>query len=658
MMPAMRAWSARLALIAAAVAPFVPAAVQFVERGVPDYLFTGDGATLELRTLHAAHGVQLLGPYSRFHWSHPGPTFFYLAAPIYEAFHEHGPALNLFMFVVNLVGAVAIVLVARRLRGDPFAWIVAALLAVLELVALPFLQTGEWNPVSPIFPLVLLSFLAAAVASGLIGLLPAFALIASAIVQTHIGYLPEVAVLCGVAAAGALWRMSSRREGQWHLQRTDWWIALATAAVLMACWSLPLYESAAHRPGNLRQLLEFFSAPHSAEHSSRVVLATVFHGLSVMPVAIARSWRIAVADPGPMAAGTLAVAEFVLVGGALVAAWRRRDATLAAFAVIAVGEIVAAAIAVRAMRGGVLPEVDAWIAVPGFMALVAGAAWLAPERGLAATVWIAAGVMALVLVLLAPIPRAPVFRDADVPAEQLAHDVQTALAAGDVTGPVVRIASDRAWPTAAAVVLYLAKNRVPVFVEHAWVFMFGAWLADYGREHPSVIIGDRSFADRASDQPQLTRLAHSGDVFVFLEPAGFLEHHRTLVATSVVSASGISGNAHLIVDGKIPIDGSSWNSAASVVLPTTSSSVTVAVPKERVDGFFASVDGNDLYTIRCVGGPDLSWSIGVEEPNQGATGMRTRLLFSDRIGECKAIQLAPASGDGDYSVAEIGFLRK
>src|SRR5947208_3112086 len=198
MIAMMRAWVGRVALIGGAVAPFLPAAAEFVRRGVPDYLFTGDGATLELRTLHAAHGAQLLGPYSRFYWNHPGPAFFYLALPVYELFHERGPALNLFMLLINAIIAVAIVLVARWLRGDPFAWLVAALLAILELVAMPFLQTGEWNPVAPLFPLVLLSFLAAAVARGLFELLPAFAFVASAIVQTHIAYVLEVAVLCAI----------------------------------------------------------------------------------------------------------------------------------------------------------------------------------------------------------------------------------------------------------------------------------------------------------------------------------------------------------------------------------------------------------------------------------------------------------------------------
>src|SRR5437660_7329778 len=52
----------------AALVPFIPEAWQFFQRGVPDLLFTGDGAALELGTLHAARGVQFLGPYSRFGW--------------------------------------------------------------------------------------------------------------------------------------------------------------------------------------------------------------------------------------------------------------------------------------------------------------------------------------------------------------------------------------------------------------------------------------------------------------------------------------------------------------------------------------------------------------------------------------------------------------
>ena len=57
------------------------------------------------------------------------------------------------------------------------------------------------------------------------------------------------------------------------------------------------------------------------------------------------------------------------------------------------------------------------------------------------------------------------------------------------------------------------------FVDREWAFMFGARLAEDGDAHPSVLIADRSFADRANEQPRLTRLAQSSDVFVFLEDA-------------------------------------------------------------------------------------------------------------------------------------------
>src|SRR3982751_419405 len=89
--------------------PFVPGALEFSRRGIPDLTFGGDAAALEFGTWHAARGEQLLGAYSRFGWNHPGPAFFYLAAPLYEVLGERGQALNLFTFSVELMCAIAIV---------------------------------------------------------------------------------------------------------------------------------------------------------------------------------------------------------------------------------------------------------------------------------------------------------------------------------------------------------------------------------------------------------------------------------------------------------------------------------------------------------------------------------------------------------------------
>src|SRR5262249_23998336 len=117
-----------LALVSLAVtAIFIPAMRELLSRGVPDVLFAGDGAVLELGTFRAVHHVQLLGPYSRFGWNHPGPLYFYLAAPFYELFHEHGAALNVFALAVDYVSVLGLTLLAMRLRGVAFALVVAAL---------------------------------------------------------------------------------------------------------------------------------------------------------------------------------------------------------------------------------------------------------------------------------------------------------------------------------------------------------------------------------------------------------------------------------------------------------------------------------------------------------------------------------------------------
>jgi hypothetical protein len=181
-------------------APFLPGVWRLLHAGIPDVLFTGDGAVIEIRTLHAAHGKQLLGPYSRFFWSHPGPAFFYLALPIYQLFGQRGPALNLFAFLANLACAVTLGLAARRLRGQPFAVAVALLFGIYVAVGAPMPLWGDWNPVVPILPLALLGFLAARAAMGSAAAVPGCFFVASAIVQTHLGYLPVCVVLLALAA--------------------------------------------------------------------------------------------------------------------------------------------------------------------------------------------------------------------------------------------------------------------------------------------------------------------------------------------------------------------------------------------------------------------------------------------------------------------------
>ena len=497
---------ARPLLCMAALVPFIPAAWQFLQRGVPDLLFTGDGAALELGTLHAARGVQLLGPYSRFGWSHPGPAYFYLALPIYEAFGQRGPALNLFAVAANAAAAIAIVLAARSLRGAPFALAVAALLAVYELVGMPFLLANEWNPIIPILPLVLLCFLAVQLALGRTTVLPGFAFVASVIVQTHVAYGPDVVAL----SAGA-WYARRRLARDVRVETS---IRLATAAVLAVCWILPSYEAITDHPGNLQQLVAFFAPRHLSEHPWGVAVTTVFDQLSVLPIALARTMHVTIPPSWPVVLA-LAVA---LVWGVL-----RRDAGLAGLAATVLVQIGVAILTVRAIRGDIEFYLVAWISCLGFLSAVVMAAWLVPmlQRSLGATRARAAVVLGsavlLALAVSGPVPRGPVFRAPDLDAEGLARAVEAYLGSTSGRQPTIRIATDDSWPTAVAVVLYLYKHGIPISVETPWIPVVGKPFTAPAGQHPGLLFGNRAFDGNARTRGELTFVAAAGDVYVYYE---------------------------------------------------------------------------------------------------------------------------------------------
>jgi hypothetical protein len=504
----------RVFLCVAAAVPFIPGAWQFLERGLPDLLFTGDGAALEIATLHASHGTQLVGPYSRFVWSHPGPMFFYLAVPVYEALGRRGPALNVFAFVANLAIAVALVLTARQLRGELFASVVAALVAVYALVGVPSLLTNEWNPVFPILPLALLAFLAVHLALADSVLMPAFAFVASLIVQTHVAYAPEVLALSamvvtirrrlGVGSPDSRPRPTARRT----------W--LATGAVLMLCWVLPLYEAATTHPGNLQRLVAFFAPKHLTEHPWSVAVSTVFEQMAVMPFALATTIHVPVGPPRWPVVLALAIAQLVALVAVMFAASRRRDASLTTLATVTLVQIAVAILSVRAIRGDIYVHLVIWISLLGFMSWVTLAAWIvaAIERSLgpmpARAIVGLGSVVLLGLAVSEPVPRAPVFRQPDLATEQLAGNVETYLRLAHVDRPTIRIPSHETWPAAVALVLYLYKHDVPISVEAGWLFMVGRSFAESAGEHPRLLVGDSTFNDQARTRPCASLDLHRG----------------------------------------------------------------------------------------------------------------------------------------------------
>jgi len=93
----------------------VPYLVLAVARLGTDWFPVQDQAVLDMRTrdVLAASNIPLVGAFSRFGWSHPGPIWFYLLAPFRAALGPTGLIVgSIILFGAGI--ATAVVLVRRR----------------------------------------------------------------------------------------------------------------------------------------------------------------------------------------------------------------------------------------------------------------------------------------------------------------------------------------------------------------------------------------------------------------------------------------------------------------------------------------------------------------------------------------------------------------
>jgi hypothetical protein len=502
---------ARLAIGLGIVAPFVPAVIGFVRSGLPDVLFSGDAAALELGTLHAATSVQYLGPYSRFGWSHPGPLFFYLAMPLYEALAERGPALNLFALISNLVASIAMVFTAWRLGGRTLALSLVGLLAVFDLIGAPYLLTNEWNPIWPMLWLALFTLLAARLALGVRAVLPAMAFVGSVIVQTHVGYALEVLAIAALATI---------RGGAFRGTRGSKASIATAAGILLVCWSLPVVEAATTSPGNLQRLLTFFvpTPRHLSEQPWAVAFAAVAEQVATAAWALFETLtQRDLPPPGPWIAAFLAGAQLLCLSVAMVRASTRRDEALRRLTEVVLLQIIVAVISVRGIRGEVAFYLVAWCSVIGLLGLAITITALVVEadRSRDSIVIPTLGALALTgLALSAPVARAPVFPLPAPEGRPIALAVADFVRAHPDDVPVVSIASRDRWPVAVSAVLYLHKQNVPVWVDREWLNVVGRQFAAPPGPHGRLLFGDEAFAASAV-RSGLMPVATAGEVSVF-----------------------------------------------------------------------------------------------------------------------------------------------
>lgn len=245
-------WWTDLALWVAVWLPFAAIASRWVGSG---WFPVQDQAVLDLRLRDLTSlDAPLVGAFSRFGWSHPGPVWFVVLAP----FRWLAGSTGVLVGSILLYGAgfATFAVVVRRRYGT--AALALALLALVPPVAAAgsFALLIPWNPHLafawyPTFLVLCVS----ATGRRPTDLGPA-ALLGVLLVQLHVGYLPIVAAPLAAAAA-----LVAGRRGTTGLvdavRRARGW-AIATVVV---CAPLVVEQVVHGREGNLGRLGWFFLNP-------------------------------------------------------------------------------------------------------------------------------------------------------------------------------------------------------------------------------------------------------------------------------------------------------------------------------------------------------------------------------------------------------------
>jgi len=506
------------ALVLAPAIAFLPGLT--APRTAPDFYPHGDHAALELYTRLAASGDQRLGPYSRFHFHHPGPALFYLSLPVYELSGESHEGLKLAALLLNALSVAGLLAAALRLGG--LAAYLATLLGLAAFVAW-WGASGffsNWNPTIAVLPFGLGLLAWGAVAAGRPAFLPLAVLASSFAVQSHVGCAPVTASVASAALAaaavpgvrGAL-RLPPAAPKAWIRS------GLIAAAVLVVLWALPLAEQLDPEGGNLGRILEV-SRQEPPRHPS---LPDAARALSE------NAAGFLMGSAGSPATGRRL---FALLGAALVAAlglaWRSRSAAGVALPFVTLVGMAAAVYAATRIPGWAQPYLVGWMSMLGLLAFVGvplgfANSPLLERRGLARLLGGAAvGITVALSALGVRDARAQLRQPPDPPdplsewVRRLAEPAVSTLRTRNGHRTLVEV--ERPMPRALAVGLVLALDKagVPMAVSAFGPFRFAGRLAPDGTEDATLLVGAENSA--WTDQKGARMVAREGGVFVYLLP--------------------------------------------------------------------------------------------------------------------------------------------
>lgn len=476
-----------------ALLPLLAESVWGGGRGLP----ASDYAAFELDVRRALSGEQLLGPYSRYGWRHPGPLYAYVAVPLYALSGQRSASLYFSAALINLASVCGILLCGWGASRSPTWRLLLALatgLLILSARDQPHQLsplTDLWNPVVPLLPYALLNVVALRIALGARWLLPLAALLWAFVVQTHVGFGPPATFL-GLTAVVLCWR-ELRRRGQRVAEL--WWPLSAAVGVAALAWLPPLFEQLRETPGNISKLVSFFGQRSGAQPWGDVADYAAFH--LAQPFAS----LIGVASPSAASSRTLLAvlaALLVLVLGVGLVVGRRLSSERSGrvLLVLVAPQVAVFVLSLRAIPDELPSHVALWGTVIAVMTWLGAAAVLRDsERAAASPRRVRAfGLAALALLCFAAsssgVRTVQAYRDVSAPFDRAVlaatTTVESALAAPrphrlTLRGPL------REWTLFGALVLQLKKRGYRPLLAPRMKHIFGTGF-DYAERAAADVI--------------------------------------------------------------------------------------------------------------------------------------------------------------------------
>ena len=249
-------------VVAVTLLPATALLVSLLLSGLPTFHVAEDAAIIELNTLDASKGYQLLGLYSRFGFHYFGPAMFYVLAPFYRLSGCKYAILPVTAALLNLTVLFLLIVLVARIGSVGAAVCFCFIMLMYSLYLGPWHFQSVWNPYLPLLAFLFSVFSCGGLLCNRHRYMPLTVLAGMFAAQSHVAYaVPLIAVgtVTLVFYAFPLLRITLGVSKELvRMPRST--LAISMIVLLLALVPV-LLEQATAEQGNITKMLKYSSEP-------------------------------------------------------------------------------------------------------------------------------------------------------------------------------------------------------------------------------------------------------------------------------------------------------------------------------------------------------------------------------------------------------------